>query len=137
MQSRSGKVCHDGVRMGQGVGITAGTAADFSRSDGDDVVFMGLLGRRQLLQGIAQESTQAAPVLQDVLGPVTDVKGQIERCKRCFAHAAALAGHAVAQAGPGQEGTFFPTDSVFMFYPLRHDDLRKYGSAGSRRNRES
>ena len=58
--------------MGQGVGITAGTAADFSRSDGDDVVFMGLLGRRQLLQGIAQERAEAAPVLQDVLGPVTE-----------------------------------------------------------------
>ena len=73
-ERHAGKVGHDGVRMGQGIGITAGTAADLCRSHGDDVVFVGLLGRRQLLQGIAQEGTEAAPVLQDGLGLVADVE---------------------------------------------------------------
>ena len=121
--------------MGQGISITAGTAADFCRSHGDDVVFVGLLGRRQLLQGIAQEGTEAAPVLQDGLGLVADVEPQVQRRERGLADAAALAGHAMAQAGVCQEGALFPTDSITVFYPLSHDVLHKCDSAGSRRNR--
>lgn len=49
-ERHAGKVGHDGVRMGQGISITTGTAADFCRTYGDDMVFVGLLGRRQLLQ---------------------------------------------------------------------------------------
>lgn len=48
--------------MGKGIAIASGTAADFSRTDSDDMILMGLPGCRQLLQITAQKGTEAPPV---------------------------------------------------------------------------
>lgn len=60
--------------MGKGIAIASGTAADFSRADSDDMILMGLPGRRQLLQVTAQKGTETPPVFEDILRPVLDVK---------------------------------------------------------------
>ena len=88
--------------MRKGVGIASGTATDFRLADGDDMVFMGLPGRRKLRQIAVQHCHEAAPVFEDILGPVVDVKAQVKRLKGRFTDAAAAAGHAVTQAGFGQ-----------------------------------
>ena len=62
------------------------------------MVFMGLPGRRKLRQIAVQHCHEAAPVFEDILGPVVDVKAQVKRLKGRFTDAAAAAGHAVTQA---------------------------------------
>ena len=60
--------------MGKGIAIASGTAADFSRTDSDDMILMGLPGRRQLLQITAQKGTERRLVFENILRPVLDVK---------------------------------------------------------------
>jgi hypothetical protein len=64
--------------MGKGIMITAGSPSGLTGSDGDYVIFVGLLRRSQHIQAAAQMSAETTPVFQNAGHRITYMQCQIE-----------------------------------------------------------